>query len=95
MKKIAGLLSAATCSLLANPVQAEEPNWDIDSAVLYYNEDDDRVSAFEPVISGKRDLVYQAALLDPHTSAVLSIDETVSLCDEMIEAHGDYLPKLS
>jgi hypothetical protein len=62
MKKIAGLLSAATCSLLANPVQAEEPNWDIDSAVLYYNEDDDRVSAFEPVISGKRDLGDEESL---------------------------------
>ena len=61
-KKIAGLLSAATCSLLANPVQAEEPNWDIDSAVLYYNEDDDRVSAFEPVISGKRDLGDEESL---------------------------------
>ena len=55
-KKIAGLLSAATCSLLANPVKAEEPNWDIDSAVLYYTEDDDRVSAFEPIINGTRDL---------------------------------------
>jgi hypothetical protein len=62
-KKIAGLLSAATCSLLANPVQAEEePNWDIDSAMLYYSEDDDRVSAFEPVISGKRDLGDEESL---------------------------------
>ena len=49
----------------------------------------------EAALSGKKEYVYQAALLDPHTSAVLSIDETVSLCDEMIEAHGDYLPKLS
>ena len=49
----------------------------------------------EAALSGKKEYVYQAALLDPHTSAVLSIDETISLCDEMIEAHGDYLPKLS
>jgi hypothetical protein len=61
-KKIAGLLSAATCSLLANPVQAEEHDWDIDSAVLYYNEDDDRVSAFEPVINGKKDLGDEESL---------------------------------
>jgi hypothetical protein len=61
-KKIAGLLSAATCSLLANPVKAEEPNWDIDAAVLYYTEDDDRVSAFEPVINGKRDLGDEESL---------------------------------
>jgi hypothetical protein len=61
-KKIAGLLSAATCSLLANPVHAEEHDWDIDSAVLYYHEDDDRISAFEPVISGKKDLGDEESL---------------------------------
>ena len=55
-KKVAGLLSAATCSLLGAPVQAEEGDWDIDSALLYYSESDDRVEAFEPVISGTRDL---------------------------------------
>ncbi len=61
-KKFAGLLSAATCSLLTNSVRAEEPNWDIDSAILYYTEDDDRVSAFEPVIAGKRDLGDEESL---------------------------------
>ena len=55
-KKIAGLLSAATCSLLCTPAQADDSPWDIDSAVLYYAEDNDRVQAIEPVISGKKDL---------------------------------------
>jgi hypothetical protein len=55
-KKVAGLLSAATCSLLGAPVQAEEGDWDVDTAVLFYSESDDRVEAFEPVISGTRDL---------------------------------------
>jgi len=36
--------------------------------------------------------VYHAALLDPHTSAELTIDEIVALCDDLIEAHGDMLP---
>lgn len=47
----------------------------------------------EAAITGKRDHVYHAAMLDPHTSAELSIDDIVSLCDDLIEAHGDWLPK--
>ncbi len=41
----------------------------------------------------KREYIYHAAMLDPHTAAVLSIDDIVKMVDEMIEAHGDYLPK--
>jgi len=55
-KKIAGLLSVATCSLLCTPLQADEGEWDVDSAILYYAEDNDRVQAIEPVISAKKDL---------------------------------------
>ncbi len=55
-KRIAGLLSAATCSLLCSPAQAVEGEWDVDSAVLFYSESDNRISAFEPVISAKKDL---------------------------------------
>jgi len=54
-KKIAGLLSAATCTLLGSSAQATEHEWDVDSAVLLYSEQD-RVSAFEPVISASKDL---------------------------------------
>ena len=43
--------------------------------------------------SRRRDHVYQAALLDPHTAAELSMDEIVSLCDDMLRAHGKWLPK--
>ncbi|MDF2658869.1 MAG: alpha-glucosidase/alpha-galactosidase [Paenibacillus sp.] len=41
----------------------------------------------------KKEHIYHAALLDPHTSAELSIDDIVAMCDAMIEAHGDWLPK--
>ena len=41
----------------------------------------------------KKDHIYHAALLDPHTSAELSIDDIVALCDDLIEAHGHWLPK--
>ena len=40
----------------------------------------------------KRDHIYQAAMLDPHTAAELSIDDIRKMVDELIEAHGDHLP---
>ena len=40
----------------------------------------------------RRDLVYQAALLDPNTAATLSIDEIIRVCDELIDAHGELIP---
>jgi len=43
---------------------------------------------------GRRDHVYQAAMFDPLTAATLSLDQIVELCDELIAAHGDLLPKL-
>ncbi len=55
-KKIAGILSAATCTLLGGPTQAAENGWDVDSAVLFYAEDNNRIEAFEPVISATKDL---------------------------------------
>ena len=39
------------------------------------------------------DRIYQAAMLDPHTAAELSIDDIVKMCDNLIAAHGDMLPK--
>lgn len=41
----------------------------------------------------KKEHVYQAAMLDPHTSSELSIDDIVAMCDDLIEAHGEWLPK--
>ncbi len=45
----------------------------------------------EAARTGDRDKVYQAAMLEPHTAAELSIDDIVAMCDELIKAHGDYL----
>ena len=41
----------------------------------------------------KKDYIYQAAMMDPHTQSELSIDDIVALCDDLIEAHGSWLPK--
>jgi len=35
--------------------------------------------------------IYRAAMLDPHTAAELNIDDIVSMCDELIAAHGEYM----
>ncbi len=47
----------------------------------------------EAAVTRKKDVIYQAAMLDPHTSSELSIDDIVAMCDDLIEAHGDWLPK--
>lgn len=41
----------------------------------------------------KREHIYQAAMLDPHTGSELDIDTIKKMVDELIEAHGSYLPK--
>ncbi len=41
----------------------------------------------------KKEAVYQAAYLDPHTAAELSLDDIKSLCDDLFEAHKDWLPE--
>ena len=38
-----------------------------------------------------RNYIYQAAMLDPHTAAELSVDDIRIMCDELIEAHGEYM----
>ncbi len=47
----------------------------------------------EAAATKKREHIYHAAMLDPHTAAELSIDEIVKMVDELIEVHGDWLPK--
>ncbi|WP_239706438.1 MULTISPECIES: alpha-glucosidase/alpha-galactosidase [unclassified Mammaliicoccus] len=46
----------------------------------------------EAALTQKKEKIYQAAMLDPHTASELSMDDIISLCDDLIEAHGDWLP---
>ncbi len=41
----------------------------------------------------KKSYIYQAAMLDPHTGSELSIDDIKAMVDELIEVHGNWLPK--
>ena len=43
----------------------------------------------------KLEHVYQAAMLDPHTGSELDIDTIKKMVDDLIAAHGDYLPKFN
>jgi alpha-galactosidase len=46
----------------------------------------------EAALTGKREHIYHAALLDPHTAAELDLDQIPALVDDLIAAHGDLLP---
>ena len=48
----------------------------------------------EAALTGRREAVYQAAMLDPHTAAELSMDEIAALVDDLLEAHGEWIPPL-
>lgn len=50
-----------------------------------------QLMTIEAAVTRKREDIYRAAMLEPHTAAELSIDDIVSMCDELIEAHGDYM----
>jgi alpha-galactosidase len=45
-------------------------------------------------LEGRRDHVYQACMLDPLTSATLTLDQIVEMCDELIAAHSQLIPWL-
>ncbi len=49
----------------------------------------------EAALTGNREHVYHAAMLDPHTAAELDLDQIHALVDELIDAHGEWIPELS
>ncbi|MBN2737005.1 MAG: alpha-glucosidase/alpha-galactosidase [Spirochaetales bacterium] len=46
----------------------------------------------EAALRGRRESIYHAAMVDPHTSSELTLDKIRKLCDDLIEAHGSMLP---
>jgi alpha-galactosidase len=47
----------------------------------------------EAILTGNREHIYHAAMLDPHTAAELTLDQIWKMTDELLAAHGDYIPK--
>ncbi len=48
--------------------------------------------AVEGALKGKKDYIYNAVMMDPHTSSVLTLDEIRNMCDDLFEAHAHLLP---
>ena len=48
--------------------------------------------AVEAALTRKREHIYHAAMLDPHTGAELDLDQIWNLVDDLVEAHADWLP---
>ncbi len=46
----------------------------------------------EAILTGNREHVYHAAMFDPHTAAELDLDQIWALVDDLMEAHGDFIP---
>ncbi len=47
----------------------------------------------EAAVTKKKEHIYQAAMLDPHTGSELDIDTIIKMVDDLIATHGDWLPK--
>ena len=49
--------------------------------------------AVEAALTGEREHIYHAAMMDPHTAAELDLEQIWNLVDDLIDAHGSMLPK--
>lgn len=63
----------------------------IQLAAMNINNINAQLLAIEAAVTKDRQKIYQAAMMDPHTAAELSIEDIISMCDEMIEAHGEFM----
>lgn len=72
------------CSVGALPVQCAAMNMTNINVQLL---------TIEAAATKKKEHIYQAAMLDPHTASELDIDTIKKMVDDLIEAHGNYLPK--
>ncbi|MCX7047193.1 MAG: alpha-glucosidase/alpha-galactosidase [Candidatus Sumerlaeota bacterium] len=72
------------CHVGALPVQC---------AALNMTNINTQLMTIEAAVTRRKEHVYQAAMLDPHTGSELTLDQICALCDDLIEAHGRMLPK--
>lgn len=52
-----------------------------------------QLMTIQAAVTKKKQDIYMAAMLDPHTSSELSIDDIRSMCDEMLEEHKEWMPE--
>jgi alpha-galactosidase len=49
----------------------------------------------EAALTGSREHVYHAAMMDPHTAAELDLDQIHNLVDDLLTAHGSMIPNIA
>src|SRR5262249_32920114 len=64
------------------------------AALIRTNVNGQELTAEAP-LTRKREHVYPAAMLDPHAAAELDLDQIRALVDELLAAHGAWIPQLS
>ena len=47
----------------------------------------------EALLTGKKEPIYHAAMLDPHTATELSLDQIWHMVDDLLEAHQGWIPE--
>jgi alpha-galactosidase len=47
----------------------------------------------EAVLQQNPERIYQAAMLDPHTAAELDLDQIWALVNDLLTAHGEWIPE--
>jgi alpha-galactosidase len=47
----------------------------------------------EAILQQNPDRIYQAAMLDPHTAAELDLEQIWALVDDLLAAHGEWIPE--
>ena len=52
-----------------------------------------QLMTIQAAVTKKKEYIYMAAMLDPHTAAELSQDDICSMCDDLIAAHKGWLPE--
>ena len=82
------------CMIDGNGIQpVEAGSIPVQCAALNQTNINVHLTTIEAALTHKKEHVYQAALLDPHTSAQLPAEKIIALCDELFEAHKQWLPK--
>ncbi|MBQ2724582.1 MAG: alpha-glucosidase/alpha-galactosidase, partial [Clostridia bacterium] len=71
----------------------QQPPLPVQLAAMNMTNINAQLLTIEAAVTKKKEYIYQAAMMDPHTSSELSIDDIVALCDDLIEAHKGWLPE--
>ena len=64
-----------------------QPPLPVQLAAMNMTEINVHLLTIEAAVTRKREYIYQAAMLDPHCSSELSIDDMIAMCDELIAEH--------